>query len=417
MICLFKWGKKLASCRKRIISNPVTSALLQRRFFGVAQSVQNSFDVRVKEEILEYSRLRATPVSLQQMYALGKDISEESLIEHSRFVWKELAIRISHRITELSYLPYGLGNTASVTEVRNRYTNQFVNVRSFGEPRNKGDDERFTELLENHLNTMANTVLMMAMGVHEMQQKSGFAHGLNECPFLNDFLDKFFMSRIGTRVITGQTVALHKKQPEGWVGLIDGNCCPGEIVKRAYDDAKNLCYRVYGRVPDIEICDTNNVTFRYISDHIHHMFFEILKNSIRAVCEKYDEKIDESDLPKIKVVIVEGETEITIKIADEGGGIKRDNLKKVWLYAFTTVKERPDVDETMYGVQNAPIAGFGYGVPISRLLARYFGGDLQIISMDGYGTDVYFYLSKLGNMNEFLPYPFDSAFARSSNIS
>lgn len=37
-------------------------------------------------------------------------------------------------------------------------------------------------------------------------------------------------------------------------------------------------------------------------------------------------------------------------------------------------------------VEDSPVvlAGYGYGLPISRLYARYFGGDLQIISMEGW---------------------------------
>lgn len=49
------------------------------------------------------------------------------------------------------------------------------------------------------------------------------------------------------------------------------------------------------------------------------------------------------------------------------------------------------------------LAGYGYGLPISRLYARYFGGDLQIISMEGYGTDAYLHLNRLGNSQEPLP--------------
>jgi pyruvate dehydrogenase kinase 2/3/4 len=49
------------------------------------------------------------------------------------------------------------------------------------------------------------------------------------------------------------------------------------------------------------------------------------------------------------------------------------------------------------------MAGLGYGLPISRLYARYFGGDLQVISMEGYGTDAYLHLKRLGNAEESLP--------------
>jgi hypothetical protein len=47
--------------------------------------------------------------------------------------------------------------------------------------------------------------------------------------------------------------------------------------------------------------------------------------------------------------------------------------------------------------------GLGYGLPISRAYARYFGGDLNLMSMEGYGTDAFVHLSRLGNHDEPLP--------------
>lgn len=44
----------------------------------------------------------------------------------------------------------------------------------------------------------------------------------------------------------------------------------------------------------------------------------------------------------------------------------------------------------------SPLAGLGYGLPIARNYARYFGGELTIVSMEGYGTDGYIYLPRLG---------------------
>lgn len=56
------------------------------------------------------------------------------------------------------------------------------------------------------------------------------------------------------------------------------------------------------------------------------------------------------------------------------------------------------------GIDSAPLAGFGYGLPISRLYARYFQGDLMISSMEGYGTDAIVYLKVLSSeANELLP--------------
>lgn len=42
----------------------------------------------------------------------------------------------------------------------------------------------------------------------------------------------------------------------------------------------------------------------------------------------------------------------------------------------------------------------GFGLPLSRLYARYFGGDLRILSLDGWGTDAYLTLHRLGTYPE-----------------
>lgn len=42
-----------------------------------------------------------------------------------------------------------------------------------------------------------------------------------------------------------------------------------------------------------------------------------------------------------------------------------------------------------------PLAGFGFGLPLSRVYARYFGGDLQVISTERFGTDAYVYLKRV----------------------
>jgi pyruvate dehydrogenase kinase 2/3/4 len=68
------------------------------------------------------------------------------------------------------------------------------------------------------------------------------------------------------------------------------------------------------------------------------------------------------------------------QISDEGGGIPRSGLPKIWTYLYSTAKNPVEVQE-----QPTVMAGYGYGLPISRLYARYFGGDLQVISMEGYG--------------------------------
>lgn len=73
-----------------------------------------------------------------------------------------------------------------------------------------------------------------------------------------------------------------------------------------------------------------------------------------------------------------------MQISDEGGGIPRSGLPRIFTYLYSTAKD--PVDEDSNTGDSVIMAGYGCGLPISRLYARYFGGDLQIISMEGYGA-------------------------------
>ena len=89
-------------------------------------------------------------------------------------------------------------------------------------------------------------------------------------------------------------------------------------------------------------------------------------------------------------------------MSDEGGGIRRSNMNRIWSYLFTTAD--PTILDGMLSNDqgrdfdtSSPLAGLGYGLPISRNYARYFGGDLTLMSMEGYGTDSFIYLPRLGD--------------------
>ena len=288
------------------------------------------------------------------------------------------------------------------------------------------------------------TVATMAQGVQEWKNKKQTVMVNSQ---IQTFLDRFYMSRIGIRMLIGQHIALNmaqnsptkqrlsslingsqgttKKPRSNYVGVICTDCNVGEIAEDAIETAKYICEEYYGlfEAPEIQlIAPQQDINFMYVPGHLIHMLFETLKNSLRATIEfhtpklkqklidedpnlKFDE-IDINDLkfPPIKVIILEGTEDIAIKISDEGGGIPRSSLPLIWTYLYTTVNEtpklEPEYDQTSF---KAPMAGFGYGLPISRLYAQYFGGDLKLISMEGYGTDVYLHLNRLSSSNEPLP--------------
>merc|ERR550519_1445997 len=169
----------------------------------------------------------------------------------------------------------------------------------------------------------------------------------------------------------------------------------------AFNNASFLCEEYYSNAPDVEIKVHNHsnkkkpVELVYPPPHLYHILFELFKNSMRATVETHKSTVE---LPDIEVLLAKGEHDVSIRVSDQGGGIPRHITDHTFHYLVSTAP-RPSMTPT-----KAPLAGYGYGLPLSRLYARYFHGDLILNSYDGYGTDAVVYLKTLTNeATELLP--------------
>eukprot|EP00742_Colponemidia_sp_Colp-10_P005421 GILJ01005793.1.p1 GENE.GILJ01005793.1~~GILJ01005793.1.p1 ORF type:complete len:367 (+),score=30.31 GILJ01005793.1:93-1193(+) len=354
----------------------------------------------VHDEILRFAARPATSVTLKQLLEFGQNVKNDSLIQSAQFLHNELPVRLARRVVELDELPYGLSGMPQVQRVKDWYTNSFTQLREMIRPTSHADEEIFTEVIKGIRSRHSNVVPTLASGINELKRLKGF--DFDQLASLNEFLDRFYMSRIGIRMLIGHHVALHEPRP-GFIGLIDTKCSAVGVAEDAVNAARNLCLRSYADAPEVGFYGCKDMLIEYHPGHLFHMVFELVKNSMRAVMETHGKS---DSLPEIKVIVAEGVEDTCIKISDEGGGIPRSGQPRIWTYLYTTAQAANvdiESDSPYHTDFNAPLAGFGYGLPLSRLYARYFGGDLHVISMEGYGTDAYLYLDRLKDHEEPLP--------------
>uniref|UniRef100_A0A2P2LR41 Protein-serine/threonine kinase n=1 Tax=Rhizophora mucronata TaxID=61149 RepID=A0A2P2LR41_RHIMU len=87
---------------------------------------------------------------------------------------------------------------------------------------------------------------------------------------------------------------------------------PVEVARDASEDARSICLREYGSAPDVTIYGDPNFTFPYVPAHLHLMVFELVKNSLRAVQERYMDL--DKVAPPVRIIVAEGIEDVTIKV-------------------------------------------------------------------------------------------------------
>ena len=347
-------------------------------------------------------------------------------------------------------LPYIVVSNPNVARIFNNYQHSLDILLPWKERTiSTLDDEiAFTEVLAELVATHQDTIPVLAQGFLECRKYISPAD-------VTAFLDAHLRARIGTRLIAEQHIAQHfSSQPffapadsptpcpehASYIGVIDTALRPAQTVDSCGGFVADICELKYGVRPHWVIDGEPSTTFAFVPMHLEYIVTELLKNAFRAVVESKMQRepvvvtiapepappvTAKRQQPQGTAVSVEqpradrgpfksdailplddNAPGVTIRIRDRGGGISPEVLPNIWSYSFTTFSDADDVPGGSDGLSviasagngASSIAGLGYGLPLSRAYAEYFGGGIAVQSLYGWGADVYLRLKGVGKI-------------------
>ena len=375
----------------------------------MAQQLQDDIEFTASKDI--------TPLNLADLV----DYCKQDEYKTHLFLYRELPIRTAIAIEQLSAMPHGYTTMPSTRLVREWLVEEFKALTALPKPDTPETEAQFTKTLRQLHKKYQESIVTLGKGLWELKKdmlrnKAKIRDGkvawsrvtelvMTMYPGLQHELDTFYAGRISAGFLIRQhnAIAAAKKRgprkgAEDYIGLVCRRTDLTQVCEDAIQDARDICVEGYNTCPEIVLkrqFDKDNVKIPHIPAHLHYILFELLKNSLRATIEAHPK--GKGPVPPVEVVVCDGKNleDVSVRISDQGGGIPRSSMSKVMSYMYTTAQVS-QFDLLVAGQQESstPLAGFGYGLPISRLYARHFDGDLRLLSVEGYGTDAYLHLGR-----------------------
>lgn len=312
-------------------------------------------------------------------------IPDDILLENAAKALELISIRLAHRLARLRDLPYLIVLNPNISQIYSIYYNSFKIISQAKPPKTREENLQIVEILKKLVHAHSDTIPVLARGFHEARQYITPEES-------SKIIDSHLRARIGTRLVAEHHIALTDPIDESkYIGAVEVDCKPGDILKHAAEFVTDICDLKFGMAPILKIEQGDDISLPYVPVHIEYIFTELLKNSFRATIETTLR--DRIPLEPVWATIVKTSAGVIIRIRDRGSGIPPELEKKVFAYSFTTFNQ-PENDDGFSTLNEPPgggnsLAGMGYGLPLSRAYAEFFGGKLQIQSYYGWGTDVY----------------------------
>jgi len=330
----------------------------------------------------------------------------------------QLPLRIARVMVLLLDAPASLASQLPLRRALDAYAymqEQLVNMRVCTQASGRPSDA-FVELIDRIYCVNHDAMRLVAQAVQLQQLQH------SDC---SSFLTEFFSHRVRLRTLCGQVSAVwnasknspsphatddassdyspkHTRCDSAWgdngqIGALQQRTHVAGCLSDAAAAAGDVCRRTFGVAPDVEIVGDVAASLLYMPDHLFGIVFELLKNSMRAVCERHGDV--GLTLPPIAVRVCDGAQDITNSVIDQGVGFSMASLPDLFRFYYSTSASRVNVGDdavSMYhsGTRSNAMAGHGYGLPLARINVRSFGGDIILAPMQGFGCAAFVYLQK-----------------------
>jgi [3-methyl-2-oxobutanoate dehydrogenase (acetyl-transferring)] kinase len=352
------------------------------------------------------------------MLASGRDAMRDGtgrlLLASARDVQSELPKRLARRLMDLQLLPFVVVSNPHVRAVYDAYRHAFDTLVALPPVETPAANDAFTDLLRRLVDEHAPMLDALAAGLREVTARPFTGPRLD----LDAFLESMLRSRVSRRVLAEHHIGLASPRP-GHVGAICASINLVDAVEHAGARTRAACAEAYGVAPEVVVDAPPAASIPHIPAHVDYCLFELLKNAARATVEAAAAREGgrgraprAGALPPVRVRVCDAPGDAgsaTMVVSDVGGGIDPRHLDAVWRFGFTTAEAGvggPADDAAaspLAGLGGSPaspdaryrLAGLGFGLPLSRLYARYFGGDVRLVSMPGYGVDAFLTLPHL----------------------
>eukprot|EP00929_Paragymnodinium_shiwhaense_P064596 TRINITY_DN32384_c0_g1_i2.p1 TRINITY_DN32384_c0_g1~~TRINITY_DN32384_c0_g1_i2.p1 ORF type:complete len:387 (-),score=65.23 TRINITY_DN32384_c0_g1_i2:20-1180(-) len=350
---------------------------------------------RLPESFERIRKAARSPCLTVSLGALLRNTSPEfeNRIASAKWLKAQLPTRFARRLEAFLQLPHVVICNENIHAAFSAHLETFEAVSAYPDIETEEHEAGFCDLMREQFGLHGPGTAQIAEGYKEVRTVYPEIK-------LDHFLEELFTARIATRILMENHVGMRSTRP-GYLGVVKQDMQTASVVKEISNELRSLTRGIYGVAPEVIFRGNLDCTLDYIPRHVSYMVRELLKNALRANVEWHQAKTW-SAFPKIPPVVVElqkGDVHVIIKISDQGGGMPKRVQREAWKYGWTTVKDEGPESSGEEPWNPRPskkeLAGYGFGLPLTRLHARYFGGDVFFQPLPGHGTDVYLLLTHL----------------------